>query len=152
MAYDVARDITAGPLVLRGVRGSVGAVYSTHRTEQLGYGAAVELPAVLHLLAAIDAGQITAPQAQKAPVMADAGGEHRHELSSPGRRPRSTAAALVRRHVSGPRCACPRPHGPRGSEPLQDMRKDSARALPTLRCAVACRQSTPAWRSILPCR
>ncbi|HBF82488.1 MAG TPA: hypothetical protein DD420_21925 [Streptomyces sp.] len=66
MAYDVTRDITAGPLALPGVRGSVGAVYSEHRTDKPGYGAAVELPAVLELLGAIATGQITASQAQAA--------------------------------------------------------------------------------------
>ncbi|QEV21952.1 hypothetical protein [Streptomyces alboniger] len=64
MPYDVTCDITAGPLVLPGVRGSVGAVYSEHRTEKPGYGAAVELPAVLALLAAVETGEITAAQAQ----------------------------------------------------------------------------------------
>lgn len=66
MAYDVTRDITAGPLVLPGVRGSVGAVYSGHRTDRPGYGAAVELPAVLELLTAMETGQITVAQAQTA--------------------------------------------------------------------------------------
>lgn len=66
MPYDVTRDINAGPLALPGVRGSVGAVYSEHRTDKPGYGAAVELPAVLELLAAIETGQITAAQAQEA--------------------------------------------------------------------------------------
>lgn len=66
MAYDVTRDITAGTVVLLGVRGSVGAVYSDHRTDRPGYGAAVELPAVLELLAALNAGRITAAQAQGA--------------------------------------------------------------------------------------
>ncbi|MEU7297972.1 hypothetical protein AB0A76_33070 [Streptomyces exfoliatus] len=66
MSYDVTRDITAGPLVLPGARGSVGAVYSEHRTDKRGYGASVELPAVLELLAAIDTGQITAAQAREA--------------------------------------------------------------------------------------
>ncbi|MFF1405091.1 hypothetical protein [Streptomyces sp. NPDC058294] len=66
MAYDVTRDITAGPLILPGVRGSVGAVYAQHRTDKPGYGAAVELPAVLELLTAIETGQITAAQAQDA--------------------------------------------------------------------------------------
>ncbi|MFE9360895.1 hypothetical protein ACFYPB_43510 [Streptomyces olivaceoviridis] len=66
MAYDVTRDITAGPLVLPGVRGSVGAVYSEHRKEKPGDGAAVELPAVVELLAAVETGQITAAQAQAA--------------------------------------------------------------------------------------
>ncbi len=66
MPYDVTRDITAGPIVLPGVRGSVGAVYSEHRTAKPGFGAAVELPAVLELLAAVETGQITAAQAQAA--------------------------------------------------------------------------------------
>lgn len=66
MPYDVTRDITAGHIVLPAVRGSVGAVYSEHRTDKPGYGAAVELPAVLELLAAIETGQITAAQAQEA--------------------------------------------------------------------------------------
>lgn len=66
MPYDVTRDITAGPIVLPGVAGSVGAVYSEHRTDKPGRGAAVELPAVLELLAAIETGLITAAQAQTA--------------------------------------------------------------------------------------
>lgn len=66
MPYDVNRDITAGPIVLPGVRGSVGAVYSEHRTDKPGFGAAVELPAVLELIAAVETGQITAAQAQAA--------------------------------------------------------------------------------------
>ncbi|MGW6202276.1 hypothetical protein ACWF9B_01285 [Streptomyces sp. NPDC055089] len=66
MPYDVTRDITTGPLTLPGVRGSVGAVYSEHRAQNRGYGAAVELPAVLELLAAVESGQITAAQAQAA--------------------------------------------------------------------------------------
>jgi hypothetical protein len=66
MPYDVTRDITAGPLVLPGVRGSVGAVCSEHRTDKPGYGAAVELPAVLELLTAIKTRQIAAAQAQDA--------------------------------------------------------------------------------------
>ncbi|ALO98736.1 hypothetical protein SHL15_7743 [Streptomyces hygroscopicus subsp. limoneus] len=48
------------------MRGSVGAVYSEHRKEKPGYGAAVELPAVVELLAAVETGQITAAQAQAA--------------------------------------------------------------------------------------
>ncbi|MFJ6523627.1 hypothetical protein ACIQJ4_35890 [Streptomyces filamentosus] len=68
MAYDVTRDITAGPLILPGVRGSVGAVYSGRRTDKPGYGAVVELPAVLELLTAIETGQITVAQAQAALV------------------------------------------------------------------------------------
>ncbi|MFF3531439.1 hypothetical protein ACFYX5_32660 [Streptomyces rubiginosohelvolus] len=66
MPYDVTRDVTAGPMTLLGVRGSVGAVYADHRTDVPGYGAAVELPAVLELLNAIDAGRISAAQAQEA--------------------------------------------------------------------------------------
>ncbi|AJF70423.1 hypothetical protein [Streptomyces vietnamensis] len=66
MPYDVTRDLTAGPLLLPGVAGSVGAVYSKHRTDKPGWGAAVELPAVLEILAAITVGQITAAQAQTA--------------------------------------------------------------------------------------
>ncbi|MFE0773336.1 hypothetical protein [Streptomyces sp. NPDC058861] len=66
MPYDVTRDLTAGPLALPGVRGSVGAVYSKHRTDRPGYGAAVELPAVLELFTSVEAGQITAAQAQAA--------------------------------------------------------------------------------------
>ncbi|PLW71452.1 hypothetical protein C0036_17770 [Streptomyces sp. DJ] len=66
MAYDVPRDITAGPLILPGGRGSVGAVYSGRRTDKPGYGAAVELPAVLELLTAMETGQITVAQAQAA--------------------------------------------------------------------------------------
>lgn len=66
MPYDVTRDITASTLVLPGVRGSVGAVYSEYRTNKPGYGACVELPAVLELLAAIETSQITAAQAQDA--------------------------------------------------------------------------------------
>ncbi|WP_345984268.1 hypothetical protein [Streptomyces sp. DSS69] len=50
----------------RGVRGSLGAVRSKHRTESPGYGAAVELPAVLELLAAVEAGHVTAAQARAA--------------------------------------------------------------------------------------
>ncbi|MFD7865988.1 hypothetical protein [Streptomyces sp. NPDC059783] len=48
------------------MRGTVGAAYSKHRTQNRGYGAAVELPAVLELLAAVESGQITAAQAQAA--------------------------------------------------------------------------------------
>ncbi|MEU3050360.1 hypothetical protein ABZ705_28300 [Streptomyces sp. NPDC006984] len=66
MPYDVTHDIIAGSLVLRGVAGSVGAVYSDHRTDKPGRGAAVELPAVLELLTAIKARQITAAQAERA--------------------------------------------------------------------------------------
>ncbi|WP_331739738.1 hypothetical protein OG590_38935 (plasmid) [Streptomyces goshikiensis] len=66
MPYDVTRDITAGSLVLPGVAGTVGATYSEHRKDRPGRGAAVELPAVLELLAAIEAGQITAAQARAA--------------------------------------------------------------------------------------
>ncbi|MFE6713975.1 hypothetical protein [Streptomyces sp. NPDC057695] len=66
MPYDVTRDLTAGLLFLPGVAGSVGAVYSKHRTDKPGWGAAVELPAVLEILAAIAAGHITAAQAQTA--------------------------------------------------------------------------------------
>ncbi|MFD3567391.1 hypothetical protein [Streptomyces sp. NPDC058667] len=66
MPYDVTRSLAAGPLTLPGVRGSVGAVYSEHRTDRPGYGAAVELPAVLELLAAVETGRITATQAQAA--------------------------------------------------------------------------------------
>lgn len=66
MASDVTRDLTAGPITLPGVRGSVGALYAEHRTDNPGYGAAVELPAVLDLLDAIDAGRISAEQAKRA--------------------------------------------------------------------------------------
>ncbi|MFI1786235.1 hypothetical protein [Streptomyces rubiginosohelvolus] len=62
MAIDVTRDLIAGPITLPGVRGSVGAVYADHRTDSPGYGAAVELPAVLDLLDAIDTGRISAEQ------------------------------------------------------------------------------------------
>lgn len=58
--------LAAGRAALPGVAGSVGAVYSEHRTDKPGWGAAVELPAVLELLAAIETGQITAVQAQAA--------------------------------------------------------------------------------------
>ncbi|MFJ9188491.1 hypothetical protein ACIRQO_36245 [Streptomyces anulatus] len=83
MAYNVTRDITAGRLVLLGVHGSVGAVYSEHRTDRPGYGAAVELPAVLELLAAVNAGQITAAQAQGAlaPFL-DRLDEHHREMDA----------------------------------------------------------------------
>lgn len=54
MPYNVTRHITAGPVVLPGVTGSVGAVYSEHRADKPSWGAAVELPAVLELLAAIE--------------------------------------------------------------------------------------------------
>lgn len=66
MPSDATLDITAGPIVLPGVAGSVGAVYSEHRMDKPGWGAAVELPAVLELLAAVEKGLITAAQAQAA--------------------------------------------------------------------------------------
>ncbi|MFI8769485.1 hypothetical protein ACIGN6_31900 [Streptomyces sp. NPDC053792] len=66
MPYNVTRDLAAGPIVLPGVAGSVGAVYPEYRTHKPGWGAAVELPVVLELLAAIADGQITAAQAQTA--------------------------------------------------------------------------------------
>ncbi|TXJ83306.1 hypothetical protein E2C11_07490 [Streptomyces lavendulae] len=66
MPYDVTRDITAGPIVLPGVAGTVGALYPQHRADTPGWGAAVELPAVLELLSAIETGQITAAQARTA--------------------------------------------------------------------------------------
>ncbi|MFM9543999.1 hypothetical protein [Streptomyces turgidiscabies] len=66
MPNDVTHDITAGPIVLPGVAGSVGAIYSEHRTDKPGRGAAVELPAVLELLTAIETGQITPAQAKTA--------------------------------------------------------------------------------------
>ncbi|MFE6462425.1 hypothetical protein ACFVP0_33905 [Streptomyces cinereoruber] len=66
MPYAVIRDLEVGPIVLPGVTGSVGAVYPAHRADEPGWGAAVELPAVLKLLAAVDAGQITAAQARAA--------------------------------------------------------------------------------------
>ncbi|MFI6690071.1 hypothetical protein [Streptomyces sp. NPDC050485] len=66
MAYSVTCDITAGPLTLPRVAGSVGAVYSDPRRDRPGFGAAVELPAVLELLTAIQTGQITAAEATSA--------------------------------------------------------------------------------------
>ncbi|WP_435192388.1 hypothetical protein [Streptomyces sp. bgisy126] len=66
MSYSVVHDLAAGPVVLPGVVGSVGAVYPKHRTDEPGWGAAVELPAVLELLGAVGAGRITAAQAREA--------------------------------------------------------------------------------------
>ncbi|MFD9047825.1 hypothetical protein [Streptomyces zaomyceticus] len=66
MPYNVTLNIIAGTVALPGVAGSVGAVYSEYRTDSPGRGAAVELPAVLALLAAIGTGKITAAQAETA--------------------------------------------------------------------------------------
>ncbi|GAA2500564.1 hypothetical protein GCM10010406_41330 [Streptomyces thermolineatus] len=67
MPVDHTRTLTAGPVTLPHVAASIGAVYSRgYREEAPGWGAAVELPAVLELLDAIARGEVTPEQAREA--------------------------------------------------------------------------------------
>ncbi|SOD67025.1 hypothetical protein SAMN06297387_12837 [Streptomyces zhaozhouensis] len=73
MALDTHSTIKAGPVTIADVKVQLGSPYPRHRSDLPGWGALIELPAVMQLLAAIEAGDITADQARAAfgPILAD---------------------------------------------------------------------------------
>lgn len=73
MATNFRKTISPGGKTIEAVHANAGLAYPEQRQNVAGWGAMIEVPAVVLLLDAIAAGEITAPQAREAlaPVLAE---------------------------------------------------------------------------------